>query len=201
MMTFGLLGTIAAYVGIAVLLLSLNIASRWMWWIKAGAIVITGLFFVTSYASVAALIGWPTKERPPAQFQLHWAKIVEPNQFYDDPGAIFLWLEELDENNVPTGVPRSYRIPYSPELAEELTKAQEKIMEGEEVAGSVEALEEQGEEQEEARANEEEDEAEKQAGRQDQEAAGLLPEIYDPELLTLTLHEMPEAVMPDKSPF
>ena len=40
-MTLGFVGVIAAYVIVAVLLLSLNIAPRWAWWIKATAIIIT----------------------------------------------------------------------------------------------------------------------------------------------------------------
>ena len=44
-MTLPLAGIVASYVLIAVLLLSLNLASRWHWGIKAAAIVITTGFF------------------------------------------------------------------------------------------------------------------------------------------------------------
>ena len=41
MMDLPLSGAIALFLALAVLLLSLNFASLWKWWIKAGAIVIT----------------------------------------------------------------------------------------------------------------------------------------------------------------
>jgi hypothetical protein len=45
-------------------------------------------------------------------------------------GAIYLWVEEVDENNVPSGLPRSYRLPYSLKLAERSLKARDEIMAG-----------------------------------------------------------------------
>ena len=47
-----ILGLVSAYVVIAVLLLSLNFASRWNWWVKAGAILVTGIFFVQAYLHI-----------------------------------------------------------------------------------------------------------------------------------------------------
>ncbi len=34
------------------------------------------------------------------------------------PGAIHLWVEALDDDNFPSGVPRAYRLPYDGHLAE-----------------------------------------------------------------------------------
>jgi hypothetical protein len=45
-------------------------------------------------------------------------------------GAIYLWVEEVDQNNVPSGLPRSYRLPYSLKLAERTLKARDEIMAG-----------------------------------------------------------------------
>ena len=199
MITFGVLGIVAAGVAVFVLLLSLNVASRWLWWIKAGATVVVFWLWFTTYVSVAALVGWPTTERPPLSFQLHWSKIVEPNRFNEDPGAIYLWLEELDENNVPSGVPRSFELPYDDQLADQLLQANDKIKEGEEVAGTVEAIGGEPEEEDEL---DPVDNDEKQVGpRPDDIGGGFLPENFDPELLTLTFQDMPEIVQPDKSPF
>ena len=58
-----------------------------------------------------------------------------------DPGAIYIWVEELDDRNMPTGVPRAYRMPYSKELAEKVMKARSKIEQGQQQAGSAESLE------------------------------------------------------------
>ena len=54
----------------------------------------------------------------PARFQLLWVRVVEPDAKIGDRGAIYLWIEEVDEHNVPDGVPRSYRLPYSRPLAD-----------------------------------------------------------------------------------
>src|SRR5262245_31850153 len=105
-MTLPLTGVILSYVVLAVLLLSLNLASRWHWSVKAAAIVVTTLFFAVSYASIAGLIGWPSQARVPEHFQLHWATVVEPDKLNGLPGAIYLWVEALDESNIPAGTPR-----------------------------------------------------------------------------------------------
>lgn len=141
-MTNALIGIVAAYMIIAVLLLSMNLTSRWRWWIKAGAIVVTTVFFVQSYISTAGLLGWPTPDRLPNDFQLHWTRIVEPDEFSNTPGAIYMWVEELDANNVPLGVPRSFELPYTRQLAESVQEAQDNLEQGREQAGSVEEFEE-----------------------------------------------------------
>jgi hypothetical protein len=51
------------------------------------------------------------------------ARIVEPHSLEGDPGAIYLWVETLDEGNRPSGVPRAYRLPYRDALAEKTDKA------------------------------------------------------------------------------
>lgn len=137
-MSLALAATIVAYVVIAVLLLSLNIASSWKWWIKAGAIVVTTAFYAGSYAGIVSLIGWPSQSRLPEHFQFHASRIVEPDKLTGDRGAIYLWVERLDENNVPEGRPRAFELPYSDELADQVGGAQKKRDEGIDVSGTVE---------------------------------------------------------------
>ena len=60
-----ILGLVSAYVVIAVLLLSLNLTSRWKWWVKASAIIVTGCFFVQAYIQTYAVLGWPTDTELP----------------------------------------------------------------------------------------------------------------------------------------
>ena len=193
-LSFGLLGVIAAYVVVAVALLSLNIGSRWLWWIKAGAIVVTSLFFVQSYAGVTALVGWPSRDRLPPSFQLHWAKVVEPDEARGDPGVIYMWVEPLDANNVPIGIPRSHRLAYSKALADKLTKAQDQIKEGKEVAGTAEMAEE-GAEEDTPEPNE------NAQMREGQPAGGVVPENFLNELLDVDFQDMPDIVQPEKNPF
>jgi hypothetical protein len=129
-MTLPLIGIGLSYVVVAVLLLSLNVASRWHWGVKAGAIAITSAFFGISYASIAGLIGWPSEARVPEHFQLDWATVVEPDKLNGTPGTIYLWVEALDENDAPAGTPRAFRLPYSRELADRIGHAKERIEQG-----------------------------------------------------------------------
>ena len=139
-MTLPLAGIVASYVLVAVLLLSLNLASRWHWGIKATAIVITTGFFGMAYLSTTGLIGWPSEARVPEHFQLHWATVVEPDKLNGLPGSIYLWIEGLDENNMPAGTPRAFRVPYSRELADRIGHAKERIEQGSDQLGTARDL-------------------------------------------------------------
>ena len=86
-MTLGITGIIAAYILLAVLLLSINLYSKWPWQLKAGAIVITSAFYVITYFSFPALLGWPTTQDPPAQFRLLAAHVEQPDKEPDDAFA------------------------------------------------------------------------------------------------------------------
>jgi hypothetical protein len=53
----------------------------------------------------------------PPRFKLLSARIVEPHSLTDEPGAIHLWVEALDEDNFPSGTLRACRLPYNSKLA------------------------------------------------------------------------------------
>jgi hypothetical protein len=140
-MTLPLIGVGASYVVIAVLLVSLNLTSRWHWGVKAAAIAVTTGFFGVSFASIAGLIGWPSHARVPEHFQLHWATVVEPDKLNGLPGSIYLWVESLDQSDMPTGTPRAFRVPYSRELADRIVRAKQRIEQGMDQAGTARDLE------------------------------------------------------------
>src|SRR5215212_7896239 len=143
MPTGTILAIVVAYVAIAMLLLSLNVFSLWRWWVKAAAIVISGLFFIGSYFAVTALLGFPTKANVPERFSLVATRTVEPNKASGESGSIFLWVEELNDKNVPSRLPISYQLGYSEALAETVTAAQKRLNAGESVEGSLRKLEPQ----------------------------------------------------------
>jgi hypothetical protein len=132
-----ILGVILLYVAIAVLLLSMNLTSRWRWWVKAAAIVVTGGFFVGSYFALTSLLGWPSRDDPPPRFALLATRVVEPDRITGETGAIYLWLEALDENNIPSGKPRSYGLAYTEDFANAVTQANDLLANGEDVEGSL----------------------------------------------------------------
>ena len=141
-MTPTLIAISAAYAVLGVLLLSAGLTSPLRWWIKAAAIVVTSVFFVEAFFATKGLLGWPGSGRLPARFQLLWTRVVEPDPKIHDAGSIFLWVEEVDENNVPTGTPRSYRLPYTKPMADKSLKARDEIMSGNPQEGTAEDLDE-----------------------------------------------------------
>ncbi|HEY4918957.1 MAG TPA: hypothetical protein VII40_02530, partial [Xanthobacteraceae bacterium] len=129
-MTSSVVGLALAYVAVGVLLLWLCLGSRIAWWIKATAIVVTSGFFVVAFFATNGLLGWPARGPLPGKFQLLWTRVVEPDARAGDAGAIYLWVEEVDDDNVPSGLPKSYRLPYSRALAGRSLAARDEIMAG-----------------------------------------------------------------------
>jgi hypothetical protein len=183
---------VAAYVVLAVLLLSLNLTSTWRWWIKAGSIVVTTGFFVWTYAALVGLMGWPSTGQIPSRFKLVWTSIVEPDRITGASGAIYMWVETLDANNVASGVPRAYQIAYTDQLAEDVRAAQERREAGEEVMGTIS-------ENEEAEAQSQPEQMQNQAvdPRQDSRTDSV---PYFTDSMVMTFEDLPPIVTPDKGP-
>ena len=139
-MTATLIAISAAYVVMGVLLLSVGLASPIRWWVKAAAITVTSLFFIEAFFATKGLLGWPGSGRLPGKFQLLWTRVVEPDPQIHDAGSIFLWVEEVDENNVPVGTPRSFRLPYTKPMADKSLKARDEIMSGNPQEGTAEDI-------------------------------------------------------------
>lgn len=135
--TTAILSLAAAYAAVLAILVGVFVARRVrpLWRIGA-ALLAAGLFLFT-YVQVGELRGLPSDGPIPKFFQLHWARVVEPNQMLKEPGRIYLWLEELDEDNYPSGTPRAYVVPYSENLVQMVAAAMGEIQQGKEVAGSV----------------------------------------------------------------
>ncbi len=136
-MSVSVIGVVAAYGIVTMLLLSLNLTSLWRWWIKAGAIIVTTVFFGVTYLAINGLMGWPTTHKLPSRFNLVSSVVIEPDRRTNNPGHIYLWATEIDENNVPSGTPRSYQIGYTSSLARKIAGAQEKHDSGQEVMGVI----------------------------------------------------------------
>jgi hypothetical protein len=119
-----------AYALIGALLLVVMAYARLSWPLKALAVVVTSGFYIASFVGIRDLLGWASVDRLPPSFKLLQARIVEPHSLEGDPGAIYLWVEALDDDNRPSGVPRAYRIPYSDRLADKTDKAQSEIAAG-----------------------------------------------------------------------
>lgn len=136
-MTVTILLLAGAYAIVAAILLLILLVARLPLALKGLATLAVAALIPWTYHAIGELRGLPTDSAPPARFMLHWARVVEPNLLMKEKGHVFLWLEELDEQNFPTGLPRAYALAYDPELVKKVEVAMGKIKEGEEVAGTI----------------------------------------------------------------
>ena len=107
-----------AYALLGVLLLTACLFTRFPWPLKAAAVLAVSTFYVVNFNATRSLLGWSSVDPLPERFKLLHARIIEPHSLAGDPGAIHLWVEALDDDNRPSGVPRAYRLPYDAKLAE-----------------------------------------------------------------------------------
>jgi len=125
-MTLGISGLIAAYIVLAVLLLSINLYSKWSYQVKAITILVTSAFYVISYFSFPPLLGWPTSQALPSHFRLLSSEVHQPDKLTGKEGAIYLWVKEVEDITIQV-LPRAYTLPYSSLLHEQIISAQSKI--------------------------------------------------------------------------
>ena len=126
----GVLGLVLAYVLLSTLLLAVMIWLPIRRWLKITAILAASAFYVVVFFATQHLLGWSAPVAVPDRFQVLWTRVIEPNPARSNPGAIHLWVEALDDSNLPSGEPRAFRLPYSVDLARKVSAAQEEIDEG-----------------------------------------------------------------------
>lgn len=125
-MILGITGIVSAYILIGLLLLSINLYSKWSWRVKATSIIVTSAFYVITFYSFPPLLGWPTTEYLPSQFRLISAHVVQPNKETGEEGSVYLWLSEI-ENMSSSSKPRAYELQYSNELHEKIVNVKAKL--------------------------------------------------------------------------
>lgn len=113
-------------------------AKGW-WWAKIIYMGIVLTFGVMTKNAIESGKGWPTAEQTPERFVLLSAKVDEPEPRRDDPGAIYVWLLPYKEKPAEPGLldyrpesgePRSFKLPYSRKMHEQMEKAMEMIRAG-----------------------------------------------------------------------
>jgi hypothetical protein len=107
---------------------------------KIAAIAAMAAFNVAVFFWSQSLLGWSAATAVPEKFQVLWMRVVEPNPSKQFAGAIHLWVEELDESNIPSGEPRAFVVPFSASLAAKAAAAQAQIKEGNAQGGTRHAF-------------------------------------------------------------
>jgi hypothetical protein len=126
----GVIALSLAYVLLSTLLLAVMIWLPIPRLAKIAAILTASVFYIVVFFATQHLLGWSAPVAMPDRFQVLWSRVIEPNPSRDNPGAIHLWVEELDDANLPSGNPRAFLLPYSRDLARQVSAAQEEIDEG-----------------------------------------------------------------------
>lgn len=125
----GVLTLTVAYAIPALLALGVLIRSPWPLPLRLSAPALALVLYVATFLSVPQLLGWPTRQHPPAGFRFVAAQIQQPDKARRDSGAIYLWLTDAAELSA-SPPPRAYRFPYSGPLHETVTSAMAKLQNG-----------------------------------------------------------------------
>jgi len=119
-----------AYVGLGALVLWSLLSARAPALFKGLVVVALSAFYIAAFYGLRALPGYASEQRLPPRFQLLGARVVEPKTIPGDPGSIYMWVEPMDENDVLSGAPRAYRLPYSEKRADNIVNAIKRSNEG-----------------------------------------------------------------------
>jgi hypothetical protein len=95
----------------------------------AGVVAMSALYIATFYWA-EGLLGWSAAIALPDRFKLIAVRVVEPDLLHKRSGAIHLWVEAMDDRNIPSGEPRAFLLPYSPQLASKVSEAGDEIKKG-----------------------------------------------------------------------
>ncbi len=190
--------TIACYAVLGILLLSLNLLSLWRWWVKIAAILVTVTACVGSYFAIIGLLGWPSADVMPERFNLVSTRIVEPDMLRGTEGHIYLWIEEVDDNQVIISPPRAFEVAYEVDLSIQVADAQDELNGGSKILGEFAATE-QGSGERQSAPREGSDTGDFSAGDDVGTASGEGGTFEDTTASnTLTFSDMPPVSLPGK---
>lgn len=127
----GIGGLTAAFIGLAVVLLSVHIYSNWNPFIKAAVTVLGIVLCVVTYNSYPKLVGWPVStDTLPSRLYMVAIEIAEPD-------SIYLWARDLD-HGLGSKQPRAYELSYSKSLHQIAEGARSKMRRGIAVIAEIE---------------------------------------------------------------
>lgn len=124
-----LLMLVLAYVVLTALLLLAIISGRLHWLAKLLLLVVASCFYWVSYDAWRQAQGWPTQAEVPHKWLFHYAVVEEPREKDGFAGAIFIWLTDL-ENNQMAAEPRAYKLPYDQRTHIDIQLAMKEIRHG-----------------------------------------------------------------------
>tara|TARA_B100001175_G_C19489228_1_gene631652 strand:- start:993 stop:1544 length:552 start_codon:yes stop_codon:yes gene_type:complete len=104
--------------------------------VKLTGILVVALFYFISWNSYINILGWPSTQELPDKFRISWVVIQEPGKADKKEGGLYLWVRNLNEMNIPYGMPRSYELIWNDENHKVAQSALHKLEEGEKLNGT-----------------------------------------------------------------
>lgn len=143
------IGIIITFIIIASLCLWFIILGKGHWLLKAAVVAFVLYCSFGIWHSLSGLSGWPSDELMPKKFMLHWALIKEPSKIdINQKGSILMWASSSDDDESSSkktkNEPRVYKLPYTPEMHEKLSKVMQKLAQGKGVVGEKSEAEGKG---------------------------------------------------------
>lgn len=89
-------------------------------------------FYLWHYNALQDYLGWPAANGIPDNFELISSIVIEPNLKNDESGGVYLWLRDLDTDQL---VPRSFRLPYNKLLHQRVDDTMRRQQQGERFVG------------------------------------------------------------------
>lgn len=129
----GVTGIALAYVLLASLLLLAVLRSDIRPVTKLLLVIACAGFYLWHFQALQAWRGWPASDLLPQNFELIDSVTVEPDLRRGEPGAIYVWIRDLDAD---TPLPRAYRFDYDKSLHRQVDDSLRKQREGRYQVGS-----------------------------------------------------------------
>lgn len=196
------------FVILCAITLWLLVGSKGWWVLKSLVVVLVFFFSISLWKSLDDLQGWATECKVPERFEVLWVSVDEPNSKTDNPGAVYLWMRDLQPKETHSWYlklyhkqlakePRVHKLPYSRPLHEQGEQIKSKIAKGERFFGEMD------ENMEEGIGQEKDGKGGKggkkgMPGEEGEEGGGGRAEAYHGPRQDFILHELPPPSYPEK---
>jgi hypothetical protein len=190
------------------LILWFIIGARGHWGIKAFIILLTLHVCLSVGMSIPNFAGWPSGDRLPDKFLVHWITIKEPDKKTKEDGYIYIWATTLSQQEkevegwkqylLSFGVqdftePRAYRTPYTREGHERGEDALKKIKNGEPVMGRNNGKKGKGKGKGDGKKGDGKGKGKGGKGKKGGKGGGSFSQSDD-----ISFHDLPETILPEK---
>ena len=190
------------------LILCFIIGARGHWGIKAFIILLTLHVCLSVGMSIPNFAGWPSGDRLPDKFLVHWITIKEPDKKTKEDGYIYIWATTLSQQEkevegwkqylLSFGVqdftePRAYRTPYTREGHERGEDALKKIKNGEPVMGRNNGKKGKGKGKGDGKKGDGKGKGKGGKGKKGGKGGGSFSQSDD-----ISFHDLPETILPEK---